>query len=349
MNTSSVCQSGFHTYPLEHFNVLTLTVESKALKDNPLGDPSTRFTPLLIPKAAPPPEGFPVVIVLAGFTGNGPNQFNLKTFDRNMPQVIDACTKTGDAPEAVYVFCDAMTAWGGSQFVNSAGTGQYEDYIVQDLRQALLRDLPVKLNPHSERWAVMGASSGGYGALQLVSAHPECFGWAGAIAPDSFFEANIIPELWTVLPALEKSGGVRGLDEERRSGKLFRRRDSHVLLNTVAMGLCYASDGRGDIEFPIDLKTGLLIPEIWKKWKRHDPVVFLRERALKVKQIKFIYMDTGVRDQYHLQLGCRQIKEVLTEIGMTRVVHTEFDGTHFDTTERRPEFWKWLARQWKKA
>ncbi len=332
-------RAGLEFTSLSFFNVQTLVIESAALQDNPLGDSPIRYNPVLVPRGDVPADGWPVVFVLSGFTGNGPNSFNVKTFEANTPQVIDRCRARGEAPDAVYVFCDAMTSWGGSQFINSAGMGRYEDFIAIDLVGAVRENF--RVSPRPEQWCVAGGSSGGYGALHLASAHPEIFGLAAAIAPDSFFEASLLGEIWTALPVIEKMGGVRGVHAELESGRLTRRKDSHVVLNAIAMGLCYASDGRGDVDFPVNLRTGVLISEVWQKWKRHDPVVFLADRASNVMKIKSIYLDAGTRDQFHLQFGTRQIADVLKRLG-ARFTHQEFDGTHFDIGERRPEMWKWL-------
>jgi enterochelin esterase-like enzyme len=323
--------------------VQTLATVSEVLKDNPLGDPYERFHPVLRPVGPEPAYGWPVVLILSGFTGNGPNSFNQKTFESNFPATLDAAVTKGEAPKALYVFCDAMTAWGGSQFLNSDGMGRYEDFVADELVTAIKTQLPAA--SAAEKWCVTGGSSGGYGALHLASQRPDVFGYAAAIAPDSFFEASLLHEIWTAMPTIQKAGGLRGVQEELANGRLRKRKEAHVVLNVVAMGLCYASDGRGDIEFPIDPRSGRLLPEIWKKWKRHDPVEFLVARAENVSKIKAIYLDVGTRDQFQLQYGTRQIFEVLKSQG-ANVSYREFEGNHFDIGDRRPEMWKWLLKAW---
>ena len=331
------------TFEPRHFSVKTLTIESEALAGNPLGDPARRRNPVLVPNGAAPPGGWPVVLMLSGFTSNGPVAFNIKTFEDNSPQVLDRAVGAGEAPEAVYVFCDAMTAWGGSQFINSAGTGRYEDYVVTELAEAVSAVASVRKD--SKRWAVMGGSSGGYGALHLATRHPNRFGYALALAPDGFFEASLMHEILTALPMVKALGGVSGVLAELKSGRLMKRKDSHVVLNAVAMGLCYAPDGLGGVEFPVDLETGVVIESIWKKWLRHDPVRFLEERKEAVVRVERFYLDVGGRDQFQLQYAARQMRAILAKSG-ARFDFTEFDGGHFDLAERRPEAWKWLRRQW---
>lgn len=334
----------FGLYDFQNFDLRTLTVQSRALEGNPLGDPSLRRNPVLIPKARAPKEGWPVVLVLAGFTGNGPNYFNLKTFELNMPQMLDQAVTRNEAPLALYVFCEAMTSWGGSQFINSVWTGRYGDYVGTELVAAIRDGLPAAAQ--GRHWCVMGGSSGGYGALQLASSHPETFGLCAAIAPDSFFEGSLLPEFFTAIPTLVKLGGVSGVKKEMEAGRIQKRKDFHSVVNAIAMGLCYGGPEQ-DPEYPVpvDRETGVLFEDVWQLWKKHDPIVFLRERESQVMRLSGILLDVGTRDQFHLQYGARQIRDVLVRM-RAQLDYSEFEGTHFDIGERRPLVWKWLKEQW---
>lgn len=335
---------GLQIQPFRHFRVATLSFESAVLRGNPLGDPTLRAHPLLVPAAAPPKGGYPVVFVLAGFTGNGPGYFGLKTFEQNFPATIDACRVRGEAPEAVYLFVDAMTSWGGSQFVNSEGTGRYEDYVALELPLAL-RAAVQGLSTDPARWCVFGGSSGGYGALHLTSSHPSVFGTSVAIAPDSFFEASLLPGIWSALPTLQKLGGPRGVRNELLQGRFLKRKEAHHVLNAVAMGLCYAPKGEG-IDWPVNESTGTLKEDVWRKWKAHDPIEFLRAREDAVQKVSGIFVDVGTRDQYHLQYGSRQIRGVLEDLGAD-MTYSEFEGDHSDIGERRPDALRWLSSIWR--
>lgn len=328
---------------LKHFAVKTLEVESEVLKGNPLGDSSRRLVPVLLPHDVEEGEALPLVLILAGFTGNGPKYFNVKGYEENFPQVLDRSFSRGEAPRAVFAFVDGWSYWGGSQFINSAGTGRYEDFIVKELLSDLRDQLPV--SDQASLTCVTGGSSGGYGSLHLVSQHPEQFGLAAAIAPDSFFEASLLPDIYTALPILKKVGGIAGVKEELEQGKFLRRRESHSVLNAIGMGFCYCPDEQGGVRFPVDPDTGLLNQDVWNQWLKHDSVRFLQERKDRLAKIQSIYLDVGDRDQFHLQYGTRQVRNVLKAAGVD-VVYSEFSGNHFDIGERRPQVWKWLKQQW---
>ncbi|WP_415063974.1 alpha/beta hydrolase-fold protein [Bdellovibrio sp.] len=340
--TSEILKN-YRAYEVKHFQIETLKIESALLKKNPLKDPAVRFNPLLLPHSEGP---WPVVVVLAGFTGNAPFYFNPKFNESNSIQMIDEAFARGEAPEALYVFVDALTTWGGSQFINSAATGHYEDYIMTELIPALKEHYP--LSHKASDWCVTGGSSGGYGALHLGSQYPEVFGHIAAIAPDCFFEASLLPELYHALPLWEKyNQSTRKALEELRNGKLTKNRNWHTLLNAFGMAACYGAHGApGEFQFPLDPHSGEKIPALWDQWLEKDPLHFLPKRTSALKKVTGIYLDVGNKDNFHLQYGARQISKILK----TYHIHhdyVEFDGNHFDIGDRRPEVWKWLATQWR--
>lgn len=330
-------------FDVAHFQIETLKIESLILKNNPLKDPVVRHNPLLLPCT---PGPWPVILVLGGFTGNAPYYFNSKFNEQNSIQVIDQAFAQGDAPAALYVFVDALTSWGGSQFINSAATGAYEDYIIQEIIPALKKQYPVSIHPQD--WCVMGGSSGGYGALHLGSTYPEIFGWIAAIAPDCFFEASLLPELYHALPLWEKyqHSGAKAL-EELRNGRLMKNRNWHTLLNAFGMAACYGPLGtHGNFQLPLDTSTGEKILPLWEKWLSHDPLHFLPQRLKQLTKASGLYLDVGNKDNFHLQYGARQISQLLKKANISHD-YSEFDGNHFDIGERRAEVWKWLSLKWR--
>jgi enterochelin esterase-like enzyme len=48
-------------------------------------------------------------------------------------ETADAVFATGRAPGCIVVYVDAWTAYGGSQFVDSPGTGRYHSYLCDEV------------------------------------------------------------------------------------------------------------------------------------------------------------------------------------------------------------------------
>ena len=104
-----------------HGTLDRLVVESELLADNPLGDPARR--PLYVYR--PPgveldhPRAAAVVYVIQGYTGQLDMWLTAQSFEPTMLERIDAMFAAGDCPDAIVVFVDCWTSYGGSQFVNS--------------------------------------------------------------------------------------------------------------------------------------------------------------------------------------------------------------------------------------
>ncbi|MFN3454185.1 MAG: alpha/beta hydrolase-fold protein [Pseudobdellovibrio sp.] len=328
-------------YETHTFKLNTLLIESHILKSNPLQDPYKRALPILSPLNDN--HSYPVILILAGFTSNAPYYTNSKFNEDNVVQTICQAHEKGLAPEAHYVFVDALTAWGGSQFINSKATGDYENYIVQEVIPAIKINL--RCSSKVSEWCIMGGSSGGYGALHLGSKYPDIIGVIAAIAPDSFFQASLLPEFYSCAPVWEKYQNAEKILMDLKSKKILKQKNWHTIINAIGMAACYAPSGKGiEILFPLD-HYGELIPEVWSKILEHDPINFLKLRTQNITK-SIIYIEVGQRDNFHLQFGSRQIKRILSS-SQCQLIYNEFDGTHFDIGERRSEVWKWLTSLWR--
>ena len=63
-----------------------------------------------------------------------------------MVERIDAMFAAGECPDAIVVFVDCWTSYGGSQFLNSPSLGRYQDYLCDEVvavrRRAATRRWP---------------------------------------------------------------------------------------------------------------------------------------------------------------------------------------------------------------
>lgn len=313
-------------YNLKSFDFSTVKVESKELQGNPLGDPTIRLNMVLKPKNTNDVQE--VVFILSGYGGDGFKNFSFKPFEYNLVQDIDRWTSEKIIPAAYYVFVNAWTKWGGSQFINSKGAGNYENYIVKELLPEFKKSLSISIG--ELRFSVFGGSSGGYGALHLASQYPEVFTKAVAQAPDSFFKLSLLPEIYKNLPYIYEKESLEHIYKELQSGRLrWSSSTTFSVLNLIAMASCYAPldpKSKYKYSFPIN-RLGILDKKIWQEWERHDPLRFLKDRKTNIKKLEKIIICTGDKDEYSLQYGSRQIETILNDMG-AKISYTELPGTH---------------------
>jgi len=86
----------------------------------------------------------------------------------------------------VVVVVDAWTTYGGSQFVDSPGTGRYHSYLCDKVVPFV--DARYRTLPQREHRAISGKSSGGFGAMITPMLRPDLFGALASHAGDALYE-----------------------------------------------------------------------------------------------------------------------------------------------------------------
>jgi enterochelin esterase family protein len=172
--------------------VKILRHESKVLKGNPLNDAHVRdLCVYLPPDYEASDKNFPVVYCLTGFTGRGKMFLNDSAFAPNLAQRLDKLIAENKIKPMIAVMPDCFTYYGGSQYINSSATGNYEDYLSEEIVPFVDENLRT-INERNSR-AVMGKSSGGYGALIMAMHHSDIFGLACSTSGDAYFEFCYFP------------------------------------------------------------------------------------------------------------------------------------------------------------
>src|ERR1044071_1136484 len=77
--------------------VSRITIESQALKDNLLGDPSERAVDVYVP-AGHDGRGLPLLVDLVGFTSSGLSHTNWVGFRENLPERLPPPCRGGTMP-----------------------------------------------------------------------------------------------------------------------------------------------------------------------------------------------------------------------------------------------------------
>jgi len=309
--------------------------ESDCLRDNPLGDPHVRDVPVYLPPDAsgePGADGpLPVVFLLAGFTGRGQSYLETHPWKRGVVSRFDRLVATGEAPPAILVMPDCFTRLGGSQYVDSSATGRYADYVAGEL----VRFVDATFATEPGRRAVVGKSSGGFGAMHLTLRHPGVFRAAASISGDCHFEAGYASQLRPALRHLMKFDG-----DPARFLEAFLERpdlagDAHAAINLLAMSACYSPNPASALGFdlPVDPYTGERVAEVWERWLEFDPVHAAQRHAEAWRQLDLLYLECGRYDEFDLQFGLRVLVRELERLGVPHE-HVEWEGGHFGTDDR---------------
>lgn len=319
------------------------TVTSAVLADNPLGDPHVRTLPIYLPPSYDEASDrrYPVIWMLAGFTGRGSMLLNDNLWTPTIQQQLDALIADGMA-EVIVALPDCSTRYGGSQYINSAATGRYADHLVDEL--VPLVDARLRTVTGPQHRAVVGKSSGGYGALIHGMQHPDVFGAVATHSGDMYFEWCYKPDFPKFLNRIAQHRYDPALFFSEFLAKKKKSGADITAMNVLAMAACYSPSApsssqpeddraRLPIDFPFDLHTGELQPEVWARWLAHDPVEQAARYAENLRRLRLLFIDCGTRDEYNLHYGARIMVQRLRGLNIA-YEHQEFDDDHRSVSYR---------------
>ena len=316
-----------------------LVVESELLAGNPLGDPTRR--PLWVYR--PPgveldhPAELPSVYVIQGFTGQLDMWVNRTPWERHMIERLDEMYAGGDCPDAIVVFVDCWTTYGGSQFLDSTSTGPYQSYLCDEVIAFVDERYPTAAD--RERRGLTGKSSGGYGAMVVPMMRPDVFSALASHAGDALFECCYAADFRDVARQLrDEYEGSYDVFFERLAEAPAISFDKHGKpLEIYGYAASYSPDpGRpGKALLPFEVETGRLVDEVWDRWLALDPVRMAPGRADALRSMRRIYLDAGRKDEYYLDLGAQAFSAELEKLGVDHTLEL-FDGKHGGLTYRYP-------------
>jgi enterochelin esterase family protein len=313
-------------------NVRVMTVRSEVLRDNPLSDPFERDLHIYLPPSYYENDDrrFPVVVCLTGFTGRGRMLLNDQAFGPNLAERMDRLIAEQAIQEMIVVMPDCFTRVGGSQYINSEATGNYEDYLIKEL--VPLVDLTFRTHARRGSRAVMGKSSGGYGALIHAMRNPDVFGLAASHSGDCYFEYCYANDFAKAARTF-KGDPVAFLEKFWSAEK--KGHEDVPALNILAMAACYSPDLDAPlgIRLPFDLHTGEMDQAVWSRWLEHDPVRIAEKHVDALRSLRLLFIDAGTKDEFALDLGARILCERLRKVEVP-FVHEEFEDGHFNISYR---------------
>ncbi|HEY0049587.1 MAG TPA: alpha/beta hydrolase-fold protein [Pyrinomonadaceae bacterium] len=312
--------------------VKTLRHESEILKNNPLNDKHVRDVIVYLPPGYEQSgEAFPTVYCLTGFTGRGRMLLNDSAFTPNLAERMDNLIDEGKIQPMIVVMPDCFTRYGGSQYINSAATGNYEDYLTREIVPFVDENFKTIRDKNSR--AVMGKSSGGYGALIMAMRRADLFGLACSTSGDCCFEYCYLPDFPKAFRAVK--GSPQKIIEKFWNEEENKSKDDFAALNIIGMSACYSPNplSATGFDLPFDLKTGEIRGEIWAKWLAHDPARLVEKSVENLKSLKLLYIDAGSRDEFALDIGAKILCKKLDDSGVPHV-YEEFDDGHFNISYR---------------
>jgi S-formylglutathione hydrolase FrmB len=323
-------------------------IESALLRDNPLGDPHERPLWVYVPPGYDDDteRRYAAVYVIQGYTGHLGMWRNRMPFRQPFVETADAVFARGEAPPTIVVYVDAWTAYGGSQFVDSPGTGAYHSYLCDEVVPFV--DHRYRTAPTRDHRAISGKSSGGFGAMVTPMLRPDLFGALATHAGDSLYELSYVPDFAKSVRYLrDYDGDIDRWWADFGSRTAFTKEADQTLLMMLGVAACFSADADGTARLPFDTTSGRLIPDRWQRWLDWDPVRMVEKYADAVRSWQAVWIDAGTRDEWNLDLGAEAFRQEIVDAGVPEErIHFElFDAGHGAIDYRYPLALAWLAER----
>jgi S-formylglutathione hydrolase FrmB len=326
------------------------TIDSTLLRGNPLDDPHVRPLWVYVPPGYDDEPGrrYPSIYVIQGYSGHLGTWSNRTPFRQPFPELADAVFATGDVPPAIVVYVDAWTAYGGSQYLDSPGTGRYHSYLCDEVVPWV--DARYRTISHRDHRTITGKSSGGYGAMVTSMLRPDLFGALATHAGDALFDTTYRAEIPKRVRLLRNQydGSYERFFSDLSRRVLGTKDGDLELMEIYAYAAAYSADEDGTIHLPFD-DVGALLPEVWERWLTWDPVVMAAkpQYAEALRSLRAIWIDAGNRDEYYLDLGAAAFRRAVAAAGVPddRVYFELFEAGHGAIEYRYPLALAWLCKR----
>lgn len=332
-------------------SVQTESFTSEALRDNVIGESATRRISIYLPPsyASSPERRYPVLFLLHGIQDSDQTwtQAWASMADRapynTIQDLLNLGVREGRFGEMIVVMPDAGTRLGGSFYVNSETTGNWEDFIAGELVRFIDDRYRTLARPQSR--GVAGHSMGGYGAISFGLRRPDVFGAVYAMNPAAL---GLGGDLTKENPAFEAVLAAKSFDDLLRVGP--------AAFAVVALAQAF-SPNRNRPPFFIDLPytkgaDGLVEePGVYEKWLSRFPVNMIAERMSSFERMAGFRFDTAWEDEYtHIPITSRAFARALEQAGVA-FRFDEYNGDHRNRlwgrqgrlyTDVLPFFWRTL-------
>ena len=300
--------------------VVHITVHGGSLDNNRIGESVDRAVAVYLPPDYDTStQRYPVLYLLHGYTGDERGWMNPAYV--GLSDMMDKLIRKNAIQPMIVVMPNAFNRFGGSFYVNSELSGNWEDFIVRDLVTYI--DAHYRTLPAVASRGIAGHSMGGYGALRIGMEHPETFTVAYGMSAccvmgnDSDFREDVV--------LAQKANTLKEV-VEAGYGPQF----AYAVAAAFSPNLHHPPLG---VDWPFDAK-GHPIPAVLARWKANQLETITAQYAAGKQRLGALAFDVG--DQDRLLPSERWLDKKMTELGLPHK-YSEYDGNHNNRIHERME------------
>ncbi len=336
--------------------VLTVDVPAPALQGSVFPNDAQQPCLVYLPPSYDGTTGrYPVLYHLPGFT-TSVDEYVDGSFDGfELGESMDLLIGSGVIREMIVVIPNGRNFLGGSFFVNSPVTGDWEDFIAEDVVRFI--DQSYRTLSRPEARAISGESMGGFGALTIAMKHSSVFRHVYALSPGIFAPGGLsecgmsTPDriesrlIWqAMLDQLPQEEALARFRQHVADLYATGRRFPYHWAFGYAYGVAFAPDPQGKVPFShfpwvrngdrvqVDHDAYQLFENGFGGWEAK-----VAEHAASLKALDGIVIDYGRNDRLAwIPRGCEHLSGVMQAAGIPHELRAH-DGGHIDRWRERME------------
>jgi S-formylglutathione hydrolase FrmB len=241
-----------------------------------------------------------------------------------VPETADKLNLAGTTREMILVHPDAFTVYDGSMYSNSLTTGDWEDYIAEDLVAYI--DIHYRTLADRASRGLAGHSMGGYGTVRIGMKHPEVFSVLYAMSSCCLMN-NPQPG--------QGRGPAPPVAENTKAGETKQGRAGAFAKVGSAQAAAWAPNPMNPPQFfDLPIKDGEFQPLVAARYVANSPLVMVDQYVPNLKKYRAIAMDCGLQDG--LVASNKQLDEALVRLGVAHTFET-YEGDHTNRVKERFE------------
>ena len=306
--------------------VQRVTVRGKLLQGNLSGDSPDRHVSVYLPATydANPSRRYPVVYFLHGYTDDDAKFYGFKEHWMTLPPILDKVFAGDPSREMIVVTPDAYTLFQGSMYSNSVTTGNWEDFIAEELVAYI--DSHYRTIARRESRGLSGHSMGGYGAWRIAVKHPDTFSVVYLLSPCCLSSppapGDAMPQSYLRADTIRTIVGFQQADFGTK-----------VLFASAAAWSPNPTNPPFYVDLPI--KDGKLQPHVLKKWDANRPLNTLDQNIFNIRMLHAVAFDAGTNDR-GIASSIRVLDTQLKKYGIAHFFEI-YEGDHVNRVAERIE------------
>ena len=265
--------------------VLTVKVYSPSIVNNMLGDSEYRRVSVYLPPGYDQnsDRNYPVVYMLSDVNGTNEDWFQISG-NQLLTEIVDKSIRSGKIKPMIMVFPDGKNKVGGCWYTNSAVSGNWEDFVVNDLVKYI--DQNFRTLPFAMSRGIAGKGMGGYGALKLATKNPGIFSCVYSLNALVDFETLIRQQyIW---------------DNSFKTAALATRYPTDDVLANKLLGMAVAfapdKDKAGIMGNMPKTENGEINQDVFEKWMENDVLKMIPQFSNNLELLKAIAIDCSTAD-----------------------------------------------------